>query len=258
MVLRRDTLRAAKIAAVLILLCSGGCRLPSRVSLDDGGHTNYDRASIAYQIDGAKRRIPLRASSVNTVAFNEYDTATTSAKVDSGTDESNSIWKSAQLSIEYPHPEELPGMARASLRLSARSSLSENNVATGAERSLASQLLRKVGLDADTSSANQKMCDDELWVLDLPKAQLDLLLGDLSAGGFFEPQTRPNAGTHLDIRVNHGRTEKAWSPEPRLDDFVMRVYREGRLRGFVPCNQDSAYCPATSGFPTLAQNDVKE
>jgi hypothetical protein len=36
--------------------------------------------------------------------------------------------------------------------------------------------------------------------------------------------------------VDRGRTEKAWTPEPRLDHFVARVYREGRLGGFVPCH----------------------
>ena len=63
---------------------------------------------------------------------------------------------------------------------------------------------------------------------DFPKEQLDLLILELARGGFFDDQKRPEDRTHLSVRIDRGKAAKAWTAEPRLDDFIDRVFHEGQ------------------------------
>jgi hypothetical protein len=151
--------------------------------------------------------------------------------------DANGSWSTACLTIAYPHPDDLPGMARATLVLSQTDSHELPKPPTIRER-IAQSLNRRATAEQDackgsSAHASSSGPDDEIWVLDFPKQQLDLLLADLQASGFFENQTRPNGGALLQIAVDRGRTQKTWTPEPRLDDVVSRVFREGMLDGFV-------------------------
>jgi hypothetical protein len=150
-------------------------------------------------------------------------------------------WATATLAIQYPHPDGSTDKAQATLRLSSQNPA---KAAPAQTRLFGFDLLAARSLtppadspEAVASGAPPASPDDEIWVLDFPKQQLDLLLVDLAGNGFFAAQMRNDPGTHLDVQIDRGRTEKAWTPEPRLDHFVARVYREGRLGGFVPCQQ---------------------
>lgn len=87
--------------------------------------------------------------------------------------------------------------------------------------------------ESDVQSEKQHDADDEIWYYDFPKAQLDLMLTDLAGSGFFENQQRPGGTANLAIVMDRGRTAKNWTPEPRLDDVILMVYREGWLHGFA-------------------------
>jgi hypothetical protein len=251
MLLRRNYANAYATATMLaaLCLCSVGCRLPNRVMLDDNGRPDYQTAMISYELDGTQRQLPLgdgEATEVKTVGYTVDGTAPPlQPKV-----ESESIWKTARLSIEYPHPELQLGMARATLRLSAHvgtggtASLSED------KPSLADQLLDKFGWDSNDSAL--ELCNDELWVLDLPKSQLDQFLTDLSSDGFFEADLSYETAANLEVDADFGRTSKNWAPQPKLDQLITQVYREGRLRGFVPCQQAAAPCPIKAALPVIA------
>jgi hypothetical protein len=103
----------------------------------------------------------------------------------------------------------------------------------------------------DSQSNSQPQPNDELWVLDFPRQQLDLMLVDLANSGFFEDQQRPEGGTQLSVTIDRGQTAKPWSTDARLDGIVDRVQREGWLVGFaLPDNK-----PTGSGFTRVADTE---
>jgi hypothetical protein len=193
---------------LLALGSSIGCKLPARFARTDSGALKYERANIVYDVNGQQRPLPLGAASIKPVGYDHPESPSQNGEVN---------WASAKLSIQYPHPDGNRDLARAILRLSGKPAS-----ATDAK-----------------SAKSDVMADDEIWVLDFPRQQLDLLLGDLAGSGFFEEQQRQEPGTHLDVQVDWGRTRKTWTPEPRLDHFVSRVYNEGRLGGFVAAQSPS-------------------
>lgn len=67
----------------------------------------------------------------------------------------------------------------------------------------------------------------EVRTLEVPRQELDLLLIDLANSGFFDRQQRPDGNVRLDVQIDRGRTVKRWTSQPRLNDFVTRIYRKG-------------------------------
>jgi hypothetical protein len=65
-----------------------------------------------------------------------------------------------------------------------------------------------------------------VYELELPAAELSLVLDDLDAAGALDAQQRPKGGARL--AVGPSAALKEWTPEPRLDDLAERVLREGR------------------------------
>jgi hypothetical protein len=138
----------------------------------------------------------------------------------------------AELQIQYPHPNADDSLARATLRIT------QANPPTDGARS---RLLKIVSSNwnrlmnpftsgsplPDVSTAAH---GGELRVLDFPKEQLDLLVQDLTDGGFFQDQARPAGHVKLDVQIDRCQVSRQWTSEPRLDDFIDRVYREGERR----------------------------
>ena len=210
-----------------------GCRLPSSLSASKSGTPQYERANIVYALDGAQRPLPLTSSEIKPVAFDADPE--TPAPVPAPE------WAEATLSIQYPHPEGTVDTARATLRLSAESRHDSPSAVAQARRWLGWNSSTETLEGTGTPDAKKPGRDDEIWVLDIPKQQLDLLLTELQGNGFFQAQTRAESGTKLDVQLNWGRVQKEWSAEPRLDHFMTRVYREGRLGGLVAKDTDTEH-----------------
>ena len=87
---------------------------------------------------------------------------------------------------------------------------------------------RVKGREAVRSQKVEKMTarPAAVYELELPAAELDLVLGDLDATGALSVPERPGGGARL--TVGPGSAAKEWTPEPRLDDLAERVTREGR------------------------------
>lgn len=203
-------------------LVSVGCQLPNQLTTKVTG-TQYERANIVYELDGAQRPLPLTDGEIKPASFSDAEAAAPIAPE----------WAAATLTLQYPHPEGDADTARATLRLSAEPPRNSPSALAKATRWLG---LSKAGESAEgheDAAPVQPTRDDEIWVLDIPKQQLDLLVTDLQQNGFFQAQTRSQSGTKLDVQINWGRVQKEWSSEPRLDHFMSRVYREGRLEGLV-------------------------
>ena len=106
-------------------------------------------------------------------------------------------WSAARLSILYPADESRPDTALATLRL------------------------------IQSTSGPSPKHSRVLKQLEIPRGQLDLLLYDLAHAGYFENQDRLFGEAYLRVNVDAGSEAKSWTSEPRLNDIVDRVYREG-------------------------------
>ena len=227
--------RWARLSGLVLCLVSvlAGCRLPTPLSASKSGTPQYERANIVYALDGAQRSLPLTGSEIKPIVFDGDSQAPGAVPAPE--------WGEATLSIQYPHPDGTADTARATLRLSAESRLDSPSAVAQARRWLGWNSATETAEGVGTPDAKKPGRDDEIWVLDLPKQQLDLLLTELQGNGFFQAQTRAESGTKLDVQLNWGRVQKEWSAEPRLDHFMARVYREGRLGGLVAKETDTEH-----------------
>jgi hypothetical protein len=209
--------------ALLVRLCLltalaaglAGCKSARIAQAADTGELKYRDVQLVYDVNGRYRDLPISEPGVELA---EHEA------------ESRHQWKSVRLQVDYPHPEGIPEVARATLRLSMKS----DSVYTPVDASVFHQ-----GdiVPPDLASETRPMCDDEIWILDIPRPQLDSLLVELNEAGFFQSQMPNEVGTRLEVRIDGGRTAKTWMAEPRLDDFVHRIRTDGRLSGFVTCGQ---------------------
>jgi len=121
---------------------------------------------------------------------------------DSETIETESVWtwETARLSVMYPATKEDTDVAMVTTRFIQ----TKEAQPTPRRRVLLKQLL-------------------------IPRRELDLLLVDLAHSGFFENQVRTTGDAHLNVVIDEGEESKTWSAEPRLNELIDRVYREGRL-----------------------------
>jgi hypothetical protein len=214
----RSTLLAWGLCLAALVL--SGCQSARIAATSDAPAVDYKEVELTYNVSGQYREIPLELGAVQPA---------------SSQSKTLERWSAARLSIQYPHPEGKADLARATLRLSGHvskpaSSPRSGHAPTGATLS---ELPDLFGSESGDEFALPSARDDEIWVLDFPKQQLDLLMADLRRNGFFDSQTRPDPGTRLEVSLEGHRTAKAWTPEPRLDDFVARVHGEGRLSGFA-------------------------
>lgn len=189
---------------------AGGCALPYKVAVNDVGAPQYKRVDISYRI----------SASHSALARNVDGVFGASGEIGSQSEVSRS---NAALRIEFPHPQNKPEMVRATLRLSRKPLLPESQSFFGKLRSNISWLPGS----QPPPGISQSM-DDEVWVLDFPRQQLDLMLVDLAHSGFFDDQKRHEGTAFLSVEIDRGSVSKTWSPEARLDDVVLRVQREGR------------------------------
>lgn len=216
-------------AFALACLLAAGCQLSHRVRQTDTGAADYRRCNIAYDLNARYRDLPLVDDTVQPASIGDAAPATMR-------------WKGARLTITYPHPDGTPSMARATLRLSGGDEpvLRPVSGTADAAPTWMQRLHDPVELFADRPepppATLTALHTDEIWILDIPRSEVDLLLADLSQSGFFSSQARPDRGTYVDVQVDAGRTQKTWTPDSRLDEFVHRVYGQGRLSGFVAAN----------------------
>lgn len=230
-------LKAGLRIACLVGLCvaGSGCRLAGRTA--SAPVDVYQDVRIVYDLSGQYRDLPIDCGGARPTDLSLVGHEAPTTPIER--------WTSAKLAIEYPHPEGKPDFARATLRLSGH--VSKPRPVTSSDSGRLMTSVPDVFSDTEGDLPLTSARDDEVWVLDFPRAQLDLLVGDLKTCGFFESQLRPDPGTRLEVVIDRARTAKNWTPEPRLDDFVARVHREGHLGGFLSRGDKPADDAVASG-----------
>lgn len=151
-------------------------------------------------------------------------------------------WSQARIQIVYPHPDGSTDKGLARLVVTRKSMLSEQSASRSGKfkKQLTKYMLKATGTSEElaefTTGANAKVvakqADEEIWQLDVPKDELDILISDLSQRGFFEKQERPRGDALVTIKLDEGALSKRWTTEPRLEGLMMQVYNEGELAAF--------------------------
>lgn len=196
-----------------LLTCGVGCQTRHHVSIDEGGQPNYEKLALVYDLQST--RLLEQGTEIQQT---------------SSSHDADGSWPFARLRIEYPHPNNKPGYARATLRL-GRAPITASS--PGWSERVRGSLNRLVTDEPAVDDSEQ--LDDEVWALDLPREQLDTVLIDLTERGFFKDQTRPTGDAKLKVSIDRGMASKRWSSEPQLDDLIHRIYSDGWLAWYIDC-----------------------
>lgn len=234
------------LACGLAACVLAGCTRRHTVEKTRTGAPEYEELRLVYELRDGYGALGSRGlQPVQLVSGTEGEAARTA----------DHLWGTATLRVEYPHPDARPGWARATLRLSpdersiARASRAteapsaerptgltgrvRNLLPWGAEEAGGEMVAPDPFIEHTPPTEPNQQTADEIWVLDIRREQLDLLLVELARSGYFEDQTRPVGGAHVSVRIDSGMEEKLWDPDPRLDDLAERVYTQGWIRGFA-------------------------
>ena len=127
------------------------------------------------------------------------------------------------LSIEYPHPGGKKGFALAEVIVARDPSTS-----AGKRSDDWLSGFRRVARDRMPGLTYGEGIESA-WALNVPIAEVDLLIQRLDAQGYFADAKQPTAGAELSARVNGLGFSKPWPAVPELNALVGRVRHEGKL-----------------------------
>ena len=184
-----------------------------------------DAASLTYRLDARRLNLPLTVMRIDHQQV-VYDQMPSSPLSQSAT---------GTLVVDYPHAEAPPGYARARVIIASGNKLVQ--VAAPAEPAFKPGWhYNGVPLGGNTPEP-PKFVDrpeiQEVWLLDLPKAELDFALESLRRQNYFAPSTGVAGGAEISTRVAGREDKKPWAPVPELDMLMQRVRREGQLISYT-------------------------
>jgi len=237
--------------ACLLPIGLTSCRVtPQSVAHSQTTH-DYDRLEIIYRAHLAEGFL-LEASQNSSapvsplVAVHESGIVPVSAQIVSPTLASESVgsgldWSVSELRVQYPHPDKRENYARVTLQLQPVDygpSFERRSLRAALEAGVEIRKHRR-----DTRRARwfwERTPDDAgqggatIVEFDLPRSDLDRLIGELNDHGFFTRDLLalegvPAEGTaQLEVRLDRRWTARAWSDEPALEALATRVYEQGR------------------------------
>lgn len=149
-------------------------------------------------------------------------------------------WSQARIEIVYPHPDgnESKGLATLIVSRHAPVESSSKSFKQKMSNGLSRMMMRASGTSSEltqlvgSEKVSSESVDEEVWQLNLPKEELDLLLSEFSHRGFFNKQERPRGEATVSITVDQGEFSKRWTSEPRLEDLMQQIYNQGELSAF--------------------------
>ncbi len=231
-----------RIVAMIVmggLTFSIGCQ-HSRMTIGEIDETpgtsvaEYEDFSLSYETDTAPRAKSLIPSPIRTVSGSLID-----GKPADDDRFAEERWSRARFQLIYPHPsgDMEKGLARLIITRHSPSAAKEDEMAFPLQRHVKG-LLKSARdtpgrlLGFDDSRTQPVSHGEEIWELDLPKEEIDILLAELSHRGFFQKQERPRGEALVHVEIDNDRVSKRWTNEPRLEELMLQVYNEGRLSAF--------------------------
>jgi hypothetical protein len=205
--------------AALAVIVLAGCTTPSRTAVRlDGLAGIYDTAVVTYRLDASRMGEPMAVSRIQgqLVSYEQRASATTAGAAQ-GT-----------LMIEYPHPAGVPGFARARVVMQSQSG------GFNPARSSSEQLMKNVKSIVPGGSQFAG-ASSESWVMDIPKIEVDRLIGAMHESGYFSKVHQPgnqSAGVELVSTLDGKKMRKNWRQVAELDAMMLRVRQQGRLETY--------------------------
>jgi hypothetical protein len=130
------------------------------------------------------------------------------------------------LRIEYPHPHGREGHALATAVFEA----SPDDAPSGI-----SALWSKVtGSSDDEEPESGNAWFRETWTLDVPRWQLDRVLGELEKSGFFRRSKTLGAKVEVSTQIDGVRFSKPFTSVAELDSLILSIRSRGRLVDGTP------------------------
>jgi hypothetical protein len=215
------------VAAALGALAVPGCTSSEKIKLAANGAPEYHSLQISYDL----------ASTPELRRLDEPSPVEQTAHVDPV---SNSVpakttrpWtaRRVHLELQYPYPGVHPAFVRATLRVVADatskpaekpSAWSLTFASNPAPKPQASEPAALPAEDLEDSHAT-----DEVLYIDIPKTEVDAVLGELAKADFFSVPSNPDGASHVVVVFNKGRCEKGWSRDERLDRLIDLLRQHG-------------------------------
>ncbi len=226
---------------VLAPLILASCRVTSQGIARSQEQPNDDRLEIIYRAHPATG--PMFTSIPPLVSQSGILQAAAEATVD-GSPFENLSWSKAELRIECPHPDGRQDWAQVTLhcrpvdcgRDCQRMTWGREMEQQMDQRQARRAAFRERWFYVPTTSAPE---GETVYVMSLPKRELEVIIDDLNSHGFFAERGRStDAESQLEVRLNRRWTSKCWGYEPKLDALTSRVYEEGEVRT-VATGQDT-------------------
>jgi hypothetical protein len=245
---------AIRLGYCLFLFGLSGCRVTPESIVRTGTRHDYQRLEIIYRAHQAEgiffeaarnrfgspdeRDVNGHAEILPTAAQFTPGSQVVSAVSESVGSELN--WSVAELRVQYPHPHKRENYARVTLQWhrvdygeafeqrSLRDALQD-----GVEMRKSRRETRRARWFWEKATPNDY--ESPVVEFDLPRAELDLLVAELNASGFFSRELLPHdvsaseQASQLEVRLDRRWTTRAWRYEPALDQLTTRVYEQGRM-----------------------------
>lgn len=157
-----------------------------------------------------------------------------------------------KLMIQYPHPEGKPGYALAELVVEPPPNAGHDGAKPAWQR-----WSDRVGRFNREHLPGVKWSDavHEAWSLDIPKADLDLVLKRLEATGYFRTASGTTTGADVTTCLDGNVVSKRWIRLSEFDVLAYRVRDEGKLAScaWTSDDIDSTPPPVTTASSPLPQ-----
>ena len=212
----------------------------------------YETAGIEYRIDAGRNGVPISLAKIEgRLVSYEAVAPQTISEQSVGT-----------LSIEYPHPRGREGYALARVVIESRSgagAIGANLLSSGREwtEKISSAAApwnwfgESAGDQASTQPGETPAADvahvHETWELDIPKSELDTVMGQLDRAGFFDGNATSGSAVELTTRLDRSMIRKRFDPLPELDRLMQVVRGQGRLVSYDRAPQDAQANVAQAG-----------
>jgi hypothetical protein len=241
---QRPRTGSVAVAALCVGLFAPGCTFNEKIKVAANGAPEYQNLQISYDL-------------ASTPEFRHVDPPTQveqTAHVDLASNIQSASpperpWtrRRVHLELQYPYPGVHPAFARATLRIVTDSKKNKAEESTmwrlptpfsGAPVTdsqtpggmSTAKPAKKPEVEPSTLPPEDQedlISTEEVLYIDLPKTELDTVLGDLAKEDFFRVPSNPDGASHLLVVFNKARCEKGWARDEHLDRLVELLRQHG-------------------------------
>jgi hypothetical protein len=206
------------------LIVAAGCQaLAPRTVRIDTTVGMYQTAQLSYRIDTGKTSEPVKVANIagQQVSYQQKP---------SGPYPGHSV---VQLAVMYPHPGGHPGYALAEVVVKARKPPATTPPADKPAWRQFTDGIHEILTQNNLPGI--KLADGvyEAWALDIPRSDVDGLVGRLGETGFFHLAGNSAPGIDVTCVINGQTIEKQWGHVSELDTLIERVRNEGTLVSYT-------------------------